>query len=43
MICWVFNPYEIACYATGQVQIAVPFKEIEMYMLPESPVRRLIK
>lgn len=42
-ICWVFNPYEIACYATGQVQIAVPFKEIEMYMLPESPVRRLIK
>lgn len=42
-ICWVFNPYEIACYATGQVHIEVPFKEIEMYMLPESPVRRLIK
>ena len=42
-ICWVFNPYEIACYATGQVRIEVPFKEIEMYMLPESPVRRLIK
>lgn len=41
--CWVYNPYEIACYATGQVQIKVPFKEVEMYILPESPVRRLIK
>lgn len=42
-LCWVFNPYEIACYATGQVHIKVPFKEIEMFLLPESPVRRLIK
>lgn len=42
-ICWVYNPYEIACYATGQVDIEVPFSAIEMYMLPESPVRRLIK
>lgn len=42
-ICWVYNPYEIACYATGQVNIKVPFKAIEAYILPESPVRRLIK
>lgn len=42
-ICWVFNPYEIACYATGQVHVKVPLKEIEIYMLPETPVRRLIK
>ena len=42
-ICWVYNPYEIACYATGQTSIEIPFKEIDSYILPDSPVRRLIK
>ena len=42
-ICWVYNPYEIACYATGQTSIEMPFKEIDSYILPDSPVRRLIK
>lgn len=42
-ICWVYNPYETACYATGQTSIEIPFKEIDSYILPDSPVRRLIK
>ena len=42
-ICWVYNPYEIACYATGQVFIEVPFQALESYFLPENPIRRLLK
>ena len=42
-ICWVYNPYEIACYATGQTFIEVPFTELEMYFLPDTPIRRLIQ
>ena len=42
-ICWVYNPYEIACYATGQTFIEAPFTELEMYFLPDTPIRRLIQ
>lgn len=42
-VCWVYNPYEIACYATGQTFIEVPFTELEMYFLPDTPIRRLIQ
>ncbi len=42
-ICWVYNPYEIACYATGQTFVEVPFTELVTYFLPNTPVRRLIK
>lgn len=37
-----YNPLEIACYAVGEVNIALPFDEIRQYVSTESPINRLI-
>jgi len=41
-IVFVYNPYEIAPYYLGIIEIFVPFDEIVPLFLPETPVQRLI-
>ncbi len=41
-ICWVYNPYDIACYATGKTQIELSYSELAPYILLDSPIRTLI-
>lgn len=40
-ITWVYNPYEIGCFAIGKTQITLPYEEISYYIAEESPVRNL--
>jgi len=40
-VTFVYNPYEIAPYYVGIVEILVPFDEIAPLLLPETPVKRL--
>lgn len=38
-----FDPYEIAAYALGDIDVAFFWSELDEFLLPNSPVRRLIK
>lgn len=40
---FVYNPYEIASYAVGQVILNVPFSQIKNLLKPNNPINHLIK
>ncbi|MEG1586051.1 MAG: DUF3298 domain-containing protein [Bacteroidales bacterium] len=42
-ITWVYNPYEIAVYATGQVSVFLDWAIVKPYLLEESPVMKLVE
>ena len=42
-VVWLFNPYEIACYAVGSVKIPVPYNTLKPYIKPDSPVMNMIE
>lgn len=42
-ITWIYNPYDIAAYAIGSVEVTIPFNELKPYMKPQNPLSRLIK
>lgn len=40
---WLYNPYEIAPYAMGTIQITLNYNQIMPYILPNSPIRRIFQ
>lgn len=42
-ITWVYNPYEIAVYATGQVAVFLDWTLVKPYLYEESPVMDLVR
>ncbi len=42
-ITWVYNPYEIGCYAIGDTHITLSFDVISHYLPLNSPIRTFIK
>ena len=40
-ITFFYNPLEIACYAVGEVSVAIPFEKIQEYIKKDSPICRL--
>ena len=40
---WLYNPYEIAPYAMGTIQITLSYNQIMPYILPNSPIRRIFQ
>ncbi len=38
-ILWVYNPYEIACYAVGQVNVLISWEQLAPYILENSIAR----
>lgn len=42
-ITWVYNPYEIAVYATGQITVSLSWELVKPYLLEESVVMNLVE
>ena len=42
-ITWTYNPYEIAVYAIGIVNVSLPWEEVIHYMRDDSPVSQLAR
>lgn len=42
-ITWVYVPYEIASYATGQTTVFLPWSKVSEYTIKDSPIAYLIK
>lgn len=42
-ITYIFNPYEIACYANGETQVSIPFSKIRCVLRKQSPISHLFK
>lgn len=42
-ITWIYNPYDIAAYAIGSVEVTIPYADLKPYMKPQNPLIGLIK
>ncbi|MDR1678339.1 MAG: RsiV family protein [Prevotellaceae bacterium] len=42
-ITYIFNPYEIASYATGATVVSIPYEKIKPLLKKDSPILRLMK
>ncbi|MGL4292083.1 MAG: DUF3298 and DUF4163 domain-containing protein [Bacteroidales bacterium] len=40
---WVYNPYEIAVYATGQIHVFLDWSTVKPYLQEETPVMKLVE
>ncbi len=41
-ITWVYNPYEIGCYAIGETSITLTYDEVSYFIAENSPVQTLL-
>lgn len=41
-ICWIYNPYEIAPYALGAIEVKLPFSEIKNYIIEDTPIESIL-
>ena len=39
---FVFNPYDVACYADGIVELSFDFNRIKEYMKPSTPIYKYL-
>ena len=39
---WIYNPYEIACYAVGRVEVKLTWDELSPYISDDSPISSFI-
>ncbi len=39
---WIYNPYEIAPYALGAIEVSIPYSDIEKYMIDNTPIKSLL-
>ena len=39
---WIYNPYEIAPYALGAIEVSIPYSDIERYMIDNTPIKSLL-
>jgi hypothetical protein len=42
-IIYVYNPYEIAAYYIGILEVFIPYEDISVILAPESPVKRIMR
>jgi hypothetical protein len=42
-ITWIYNPYDIAAYAIGSVEVTIPYSELKPYLKAQHPLTALIK
>ena len=42
-ITYVYNPYEIAAYYIGTLEVFIPYEDITVILAPQSPIKQLIK
>ena len=42
-IIWMFDPYEIAPFSTGEVHISLPWTEMQSLLLSDAPVRGMLE
>lgn len=42
-ITWIYNPYDIAAYAIGSVEVTIPYAELKPYLKPQNPLSGFIK
>lgn len=40
-ISWVYNPYEIAPYALGEIEVKLPYSEIEKYFIENTAIKSI--
>lgn len=41
-VTWIFNPYEIASYATGIIEVTIPYEDLDSYIGKTNPIKRLM-
>ena len=39
---WIYNPYEIAPYAVGSIEVVLPYSKIENYFLENTPIKSIL-
>ena len=39
---WIYNPYEIAPYAVGNIEVVLPYSEIENYFKENTPIKSIL-
>lgn len=42
-ITWIYNPYDIAAYAIGSVEVTIPYDQLKPYLKPQNPLTGFIK
>lgn len=40
---WIYNPYEIAAYCFGMIEVTLPYSEIEKYFIEDTAIKRIYK
>lgn len=39
---WIYNPYEIAPYAIGAIEVTLPYSKIENYLTENTPIKSIL-
>ncbi|MBR5531813.1 MAG: DUF3298 and DUF4163 domain-containing protein [Bacteroidales bacterium] len=39
---WVYNPYEIAPYACGAIEVTIPYSKLEKYFIENTPIKSIL-
>ena len=39
---WIYNPYEIAPYAVGAIEVVLPYSKIENYFIENTPIKSIL-
>lgn len=40
---WIYNPYEIASYAEGIIEVVLPYSKIQSYFIENTPIKSIYK